>query len=360
MTVVWKRAVTRLLRFDLQRPVGGSGVSRVDVIIVEIEDSEGVVGLGFSYVLGGDGGLSARAADNLLNVFVIGHAVVPPRALWKRIFKSFNRSGLGPNIIGLAAIDTACWDLEARRRALPLAVAMGGQPRPVPVYASGDYAAGQSPSEAAEVTIAHIARGFRLVKPRVVGAPSDAGLISAVRAATRNQVGVMVDANEKCDIVSARRLLGLAEEFGLLFVEEPLPSHALVGLSTLRRSSTASLAMGEHVQDVSQLVALMTRGLTDVIQPDLAMIGGLTPVHDLALIAEGLDVALSPHFLPGLFVNVAAVSNSLRWLEEFPLLEPLFDGWPAISGDGNISPSDSAGHGLSLSQLARSLLDQPL
>lgn len=358
MTVVWRRAVTRLLRLDLQRPVGGSSVSRVDVIVVEIEDSEGFVGLGFSYVLGGDGGLAARAADELLNVFVTGHAAVPPRALWKRIFKSFNRSGLGPNVIGLAAIDTACWDLEAKRRALPLAVAMGGQPRPVPVYASGDYAAGQSPSEAAEVTMAHIARGFRLVKPRVAGAPSDAALISAVRDATRNHVGVMVDANEKCDIVSAKRLLGLAEEFGLLFVEEPLPAQALTGLSTLRRSLRVSLAMGEHVQDVSQLVALMTRGLIDVVQPDLAMVGGLTPVHDLAIIAEGLDIALSPHFLPGLFVNVAAVSNSLRWLEEFPLLEPLFDGWPAVSGESTISPSDSAGHGLSLSPLARALLSK--
>ena len=90
--------------------------------------------------------------------------------------------------------------------------------RTVPVYASGDYTAGQSPREAADVTLAHILRGLRAVKPRVAGLPNDAGLISAVRDVAGCQVAVMADANEKCDIVSARRLLSIAEEFGVLFV----------------------------------------------------------------------------------------------------------------------------------------------
>ena len=360
MTLIWNRGAAKLLTFDLDRPVGGSSVSTVDVIVVEVEDSEGLTGLGFSYVLGGNGELSARSADNLLEAFIVGHTVIPPRALWKKIIKSFNRSGLGPNIIGLAAIDTACWDLEARRRNLPLAVAMGGKSRAVPVYASGNYTAGQSPNEAADMTLSHVSRGLRAVKPRVAGMPNDASLISAVRDAAGCQVAVMVDANEKCDISSARRLLRVAEEFGVLFVEEPLPTHALAGLSMLKHSSRVALAMGEHVQDVSQLVSLMSGGVASVIQPDLAMIGGLTPVFDLALVAEALDVVVSPHFLPGLFAHVAAASTSIRWLEEFPLLEPLFDGWPRISADGYMTPSNGVGHGLELSQLAQSLLRKQL
>jgi L-alanine-DL-glutamate epimerase-like enolase superfamily enzyme len=104
----------------------------------------------------------------------------------------------------------------------------------------------------------------------------------------------------------------------VLFVEEPLPSQALAGLRILKKSSSVSLAMGEHVQDLSHLVTLMSGGVANVVQPDLAMIGGLTPVFDLALIAEALDVVVSPHFLAGLFAHVAAVSMSVRWLKEFP------------------------------------------
>ncbi|MBY0380365.1 MAG: mandelate racemase/muconate lactonizing enzyme family protein [Xanthobacteraceae bacterium] len=358
MTCVWKRTEAKLIRFDLERPVGGSGVNRVDVVIVEIQDSEGFVGLGFSYVLGGDGGMSARVADHLLRTFVTGQPVIPPRALWKQIEKSFNRSGLGPNMIGLAAIDTACWDLEAKRRGVPLAVAMGGQPRQVSVYASGNYSAGQSTTEVAETTAAHVSRGYRWVKPRVSGAQSDIELISAVRDSIGSGVGIMLDANEKCDLVSAKRLLRVAQEFDVLFVEEPLPARALQGLGALKRSSAVPIAIGEHVQDVSLLTNLMTRGLADIVQPDLAMIGGLTPTYDLALIAESLDVVVSPHFLPGLFVHVAAAVSSIRWLEDFPLLEPLFEGWPAMSQESTVYPSDKQGHGLVLSELSLSILNR--
>jgi L-alanine-DL-glutamate epimerase-like enolase superfamily enzyme len=357
MSAIWSRATTKLLKLNLERPVGGSGVKNVDVIIVEIEDSDGAVGLGFSYVLGGAGGeLSALAADQLLRTFIVGQAVTPPRALWKKIFESFNRSGLGPNIIGLAAIDTTCWDLEAKRRGVPLGVAMGGVPRSVPVYASGNYSTTQSASKAAETTAAHISRGFRWVKPRVSGGHNDLGLISAVREAAGDQIGIMIDANEKCDVLAATRLFRLAEEFRVVFVEEPLPAKALTGLNALKRSSNVPLALGEHIQEFSLLVSLMVGGIVDVIQPDLAMIGGLTPAYDLAIIAEGLDIAMSPHFLPGLFVHVASVSNSLRWLEEFPLLEPLFNGWPEMSADGEVCPTNSVGHGLTLSEMPHSLL----
>jgi L-alanine-DL-glutamate epimerase-like enolase superfamily enzyme len=90
-----------------------------------------------------------------------------------------------------------------------------------------------------------------------------------------------------------------------------------------------------------------------VIQPDLAMVGGLTPVLEIATLAEAFDAIVSPHFLPGLFAHVAAAAPALRWLEEFPLLEPLFDGWPGIDANGAMIASAAPGHGLTLSQSYR-------
>jgi L-alanine-DL-glutamate epimerase-like enolase superfamily enzyme len=119
-----------------------------------------------------------------------------------------------------------------------------------------------------------------------------------------------------------------------------------------------SIAAGEHAQDYSQLAALMRTGTLGVVQPDLAMIGGLTPVLDLCVVAEALGITVSPHFLLGLlFVQVAAASNAIQWLEDFPLLEPLFDGWPAMLG-GQVNIGASTGHGLCLSELGERLLNQ--
>jgi L-alanine-DL-glutamate epimerase-like enolase superfamily enzyme len=97
-----------------------------------------------------------------------------------------------------------------------------------------------------------------------------------------------------------------------------------------------TIAGGEHAQDYSQLISMMRDGLLTVVQPDLAMIGGLTPIVDISIVADALGATVSPHFLPGLFVHVGAVSQSVRWLEEFPLLEQLFEGWPPID-EGTIA-----------------------
>lgn len=338
------------LRYRLDKPIGGSGVAAVDVVVVELTDSDGATGLGFSYVLGGLGGeIVLAAARDQLRRHVLGQPAVPPQALWRHIAASFNRTGYGPNLIALAAIDLAAWDMDARRRGLALGVAMGGVPRPVPVYGSGGFTATQSPEQAADAAAKAAAEGFQAVKPRVRGGMrSDAKTISAVRSAVPEHVHVMIDANEKGDLASAMWLLSTAREHGVLFVEEPLPALAIEGYRTLATAGGVSIAAGEHLQGRSAFLPFLSERLVTVIQPDLAMCGGLTPVLEVAALAEVFDVSVSPHFLPGLFAHLAAVSPAFTWLEDFPLLEPLFEGWPERTSGGLLSPRDVPGHGLTL------------
>jgi len=356
MTARIDRAQASVIEYKLDQAVGGSGVAAVDLIVVELADSDGASGLGFSYVLGGGGDLALRAAEAQLARFVRGQALAPPRAQWKKIAQSFNRTGLGPNLIGLAAVDVACWDLHAKRMNVPVGVAMGGQIRPTPVYGSGGFNVVQSASDAAAVAETQALRGLSAVKPRVAGIKKDAEVLSAVRKAVGERTQIMADANEKCDLASAQWLMALARDLGLLFVEEPLPAHALNGYRVLRNAGSVAIATGEHLQGLRDFTGLISDGIVSVVQPDLAMIGGLTPSLDLAITAEAFDVSVSPHFLPGLFAHLAAASSAVRWLEEFPLLEPLFDGWPEIAKDGTMSASEAPGHGLALTVKARGML----
>lgn len=277
----------------------------------------------------------------------------PPAALWRTINASFNRTGAGPNLVALAAIDVAAWDLHARKLGLPLGVAMGGELRAVPVYGSGGFNTVQPPEAAAQVAAEQAARGLTAVKPRVKGMPSDSALLAAVRKALPSHVQIMADANEKCDVTQALWLMALAREHGLLFVEEPLPAHAIEGYRRLAASAGVAIATGEHLQTRASFMPFMSERIASVIQPDLAMVGGLTPVLEIATLAEAFDATVSPHFLPGLFAHVAAAAPALRWLEEFPLLEPLFDGWPPIDSDGTMIAPAVPGHGLTLSQSYR-------
>jgi len=350
VTGVISRAEQKCFVHRLEGPVGGSGVSDIGVLTVELFDADGASGFGFSYVLGGGAGtdLAAKALDLQLQRFILGKQLPHPRVLWERITKSFNRTGLGPNLLGLAAIDVAAWDLHARRLGLPLGAAMGGELRPVQVYGSGRFNAQQSASETVDIAREHLQRGLTATKPRVSGDPRDAARVAAVRAAVGDAAHIMLDANEKPDLPAAVWLMNVARDNGALFVEEPLPSDFWSGYRTLRRSSGPAIAWGEHGQALGQFAMFASDGLAAVLQPDLAMIGGLTPILNVCSLAETTNAIVSPHFLPGLFVHVGAVSRALRWLEDFPLLEGLFEGWPDISADGTVMPRSVAGHGLRL------------
>jgi L-alanine-DL-glutamate epimerase-like enolase superfamily enzyme len=177
--------------------------------------------------------------------------------------------------------------------------------------------------------------------------------MQAVREALPGDVHLMVDANEKCDLTAARWLLAAAADVGVLFVEEPVRADDVEAYRALARCG-APVATGEHLQGRAAFLPFLSERLAGLIQPDVAMAGGLTPILELATLAEAFGVGMSPHFLPGLAVHLAAASPAITWLEEFPLLEPLFDGWPAITG-GTMRALDTPGHGLQLAAAARGM-----
>jgi L-alanine-DL-glutamate epimerase-like enolase superfamily enzyme len=345
------QAQAELWRYRLAKPVGGSGVASVDVLIVTLTDAAGRMGLGFSYVLGGRDALPLAAARDMLERFVIAKPAAHPEARWREIAASFNRTGAGPYGTALAALDVAAWDLFAHTLGAPLGIAMGGAARRVPVYGSGFFYAGQDPGEAAAVATEYVRQGVRAVKPRAAGDARDGALLRAVAAAV--DVPLMVDANEKCTPVTAARLVRAAADAGALFVEEPLPAYDLAAYRALARTTPVPLATGEHLRTAAEAAPFLLDGLCAVIQPDLAALGGLTPCLRLARFAEACNVEVAPHFLPGLFVHVAAAAPNVTWLEDFPLLEPLFAGLPAMAADGTLAPGAAPGHGLSLADGAR-------
>lgn len=339
----------RLIEYPLPGTVGGSGVAKVDVITCQIHAQGGLSGFGFSYAIGGRGYASAVAGQALAKEVLDGQAIPHPETAWAKVRRLCNRTGMGPNYVGYAAADVALWDLYAKLLNLPLAGAMGGAARAVPVYGSGGYKPGQPAELVTEQVEQHLAQGFGAIKLRLAGNPSDQPILHAAADALGAKGWLMADLNEKTSLPQARYVLDQVQAHGGLFVEEPLPSTNIAGYRALRESHGGMVATGEHFQGLEQARGFIADGLCATIQPDLAMIGGLTETLRILRVAEAFGCELTPHFLPGLFVHLAATSPALTWLEDFPLLEPLFDGWPSLAADGTLSPDDRPGHGLSLS-----------
>jgi L-alanine-DL-glutamate epimerase-like enolase superfamily enzyme len=130
-----------------------------------------------------------------------------------------------------------------------------------------------------------------------------------------------------------------------------LPAADTEGYRRLR--GPCAVATGEHLQGLEQFRPFIAEGLCAVIQPDLAMAGGLTRSLRVARLAEAFGVEVSPHFLPGLYCHLAAASSSVTRLEDFPLLEPLFKNCPRYGEGGMLSIGDEPGLGLGWAEGAR-------
>jgi len=342
----------KLLRCPLSGPTGGSGLTSFDVIVVELEDNAGVRGWGFSYVLGAGGGLALHACRDLLDQFVREQAAVPPQVLWQRMDASLNRIGKGIHYLAMAAIDVAAWDLYAKHSGVPLGVAMGGELRPVPVYGSGGFRPNMAVEAALEQAGAYRQQGCTAVKLRLAAGPGDEELIRGVRDGLPGGTLIMVDVNEKADPVTAAWLLEICRKYQVYWIEEPLPARDFRGYARLAGHPGAAVATGEHLQGLSEFLPLLQADAIGIAQPDLAMMGGLTECLRTGRVCDSYNVPVAPHFLPSLFIHLAAALPNLTWLEDFPLLEMLFEN-PLPIGDGGMAvPLPEAGHGIRLSKAA--------
>jgi len=80
-----------------------------------------------------------------------------------------------------------------------------------------------------------------------------------------------------------------------LFVETPLHTDDLEGLSRLADATTTPVAAGEFLQTQYEFRELIERGHCDVIQPDLGRVGGLTEALRCARLAAGHGLYCVPH-----------------------------------------------------------------
>jgi L-alanine-DL-glutamate epimerase-like enolase superfamily enzyme len=109
-----------------------------ELITVRLTDSDGGEGVGYTYT----GGFGGRAILSLLRDELIpllaGKDETDIEGLWKAMWWRLIFVGRGGAVsFAIAAIDTALWDLRARKAGLPLWRLLGGTDPHVRIYAGG-------------------------------------------------------------------------------------------------------------------------------------------------------------------------------------------------------------------------------
>lgn len=316
--------------------------------IVTITDADGASGTGYTYTIGTGGtALLAHLRDDLLPRLK-GMEAVNIEAIWRAL--KFHTHATTPGAItalSLAAIDTALWDLKAKRAGLPLWQLAGGAREKIALYTTEGGWLHIEPAALVDDAVAAKAKGFKGAKVKV-GKPDpkeDVARLSAVRAAVGDGFEIFTDANQAFRVDEAIRRARLLEPLDIGWLEEPLVSDDIDGHARLSASTTLPVAVGESIYSAAWFREYMQRGACSVVQVDVARIGGITPWLKVAHAAEAFNMPVCPHFLMELHVSLCCAVPNARWLEYIPQLDTITAEAMRIE-DGHGVPSSAPGLGI--------------
>jgi L-alanine-DL-glutamate epimerase-like enolase superfamily enzyme len=327
--------VARIDRIDLQLVDIPPKVKRTDAIqsfvsqetpIVMVTDSDGAVGSGYSYTIGTGGSSVMRLLADHLAPRLIGKDAERIEAIWRELEFATHATTIGAiSCLALAAIDTALWDLRAKRRGLPLWIVAGGAADRRPLYTTEGGWLHIDESALVEDALAARERGFtgskiKIGRPRV---SEDYRRLAAVRAALGPDYEIMTDANQGFTVDEAIRRAGRFADLDLAWIEEPLPADDLDGHARHTRATATPIGVGESIYSIRHFREYMAKGACSIVQVDVARIGGITPWLKVAHIAESFDLTVSPHFLMELHVSLACAVPNGKYVEYIPQLDEL-------------------------------------
>lgn len=289
------RGIARAEVFVVRAPIDPpSGVSIGlatwhEYLLVRLEDGDGAVGWGETYLLPG---LPAVAADltRMLLGADPGAVRLHARTLASTAASSYVRSAI------MIALD----DLRARRLDVPVHALYGGPTRTdVRAYAASQgYVADRPPEETWPADVAeYLAAGYRAIKLRVGRYPieREAAILRELVPSLPAGTEFMVDGNGAYVMGTALRMGAVLEELGARWFEEPLPQHGYPGYPELAAQLTIDLAGGEILENARDADRLLAAHGVDVVQPDVVICGGIAAALEIADLAAVHGIPVVPH-----------------------------------------------------------------
>jgi L-alanine-DL-glutamate epimerase-like enolase superfamily enzyme len=346
-----REARVRLFRIPVAPPRGDAiqKFSCLEIPFVEITDNAGTTGTGFGYTIGQGGTTIAELLRRELVDKLIGLDSRQVSEIGHTLRQSIHALTPGPIASNaLAAIDVALWDLLAKRAGLPLHCLLGGAKREVPVYNTDvgwlDRPIGEMVALCREAVSSG---GFRGVKLKVgkPDAEEDRERVAKVREAVGHQTPLMLDANQSWTIEEAIPRLKKLQPYAPLWIEEPLPATDIQGFRELGRHTAIPRAGGESLYSPAVFYEYLRQGALDILQPDVARLGGITPALEVCHLAQSANLRVAPHVSPELSLVVAAAVPNSFYIEYIPQMNPVLQH-PLAVENGVAKPSAEPGHGI--------------
>jgi len=341
---------TAILRIPTRKPIA-LDFPHHSLAVAHVRTDEGVTGLGYTLAFGG-GGVESIQAYLVIRFapLLIGQDPLFVERLWERMYRAdrgIKRQGVAA--YALSALDIALWDIAGKSAGLPLFKLWGAVTDRVAAYGSGGW-----PNYALEDLIgeaqAYVARGCRYYKmkihhpdPRV-----NRARVEAVKKAVGDDVRLMVDVNQKLDVLGNIRQARLLADLDLVWYEEPVLADDLAACAEVAARIDIPVATGENNYTRFEFRDLIERRAARYLMPDICRANGFSETLKIGRLAAAHQIAVSPHVVHELSLQVAgALSNGflVEWIDWVP--DDLFAQMPVMDRGDFLIP-DRPGHGVAL------------
>ncbi|WP_298836119.1 galactonate dehydratase [Clostridium sp.] len=269
-------------------------------IFLKISTDEGIVGWG--ELISGTKTKSVEAAAYEIGEYLIGKDPMKIEEHWQVLYRSFFRGG-PIHMTVLSGIEMALWDIKGKYYNMPIYEFLGGKAREnILIYS---WIGGDRPSDVVKQAIERKNQGFKAIKMNAteelhyidsykkVNAVVER--IASIREAVGYDLEIGVDFHGRVHKGMAKVIAKEIEQYRPMFIEEPVLPENEEALIEISRHTSIPIATGERLYTRWQFKNILASGAVDIIQPDLALTGGIFEGRKIAAMAEAYDVAVAPH-----------------------------------------------------------------
>jgi L-alanine-DL-glutamate epimerase-like enolase superfamily enzyme len=316
-----------------------------------VSTDEGVEGFGYTLAFGGGGAEAMQVyLETRLKPLLLGEDPRLVERLWEKMF----RADRGIRRVGLAAyavsaLDIALWDLAGKVAGQPLYRLWGGATDRVEAYGSGGWAR-YTVEDIVEEARFYTSQGCRYYKMKIHEPDPRANRkrVEAVRKALGDGVRLMVDVNQKLDVLSSIRQAQMLEDLDLVWYEEPVLADDYAGCAEVARAIKIPVATGENHYTRFEFRELCERRAARYLMPDVGRANGFSETLRIGHLAAAHGLLVSPHVVHEISLQVAGALSNAFLVEYMNWAPPdLFAELPKCE-HGAFRVPDRPGHGIAL------------
>lgn len=269
-------------------------------IFIRIDTDEGISGWG-EMVSGTKTEAVSEGAKEMARR-LIGRNPSEIERLFNELHRTFYRNGPICDTI-VSGIEMALWDIKGKALGVPVYELLGGKCRDrLQVYS---WIGGDRPSDVAQQAKERLEMGFNAIKMNATEElhyidsydkiEKVVQRVQAIREVTPSSFGIAVDFHGRVHKPMAKVLASALDPFHLMFLEEVVLSENQESFREIANVTSTPLASGERMITRWGFKNALVQGALDIIQPDVAITGGILEMRKILAMAEAFDVAGAPH-----------------------------------------------------------------